>query len=179
MHSRSLFRGLLAAFAAASTSNALEERTTCYSGVFTLISRGSEEPQGQSILEPIASGVAAAIPGSGSNEVVYPALLSFWNSVPTGVTNVQQQMQDYVSACPDGKIVLMGYSQGSYVLATALAGGNFSGQTFTPVASNIAANIAAIVLFGNPARLPGQGETATGTNCATACSDTAVSLGLR
>jgi len=137
MHTHSAFGLLLGTLAAAVSGNALDARSTCYSGVFTIISRGSEEPQGQSILEPIASGVAAAIPNSGSNEVVYPALLSFWNSVPTGVDNVQQQMQDYHASCPDGKIVLMGYSQGSYVLATALAGGNFSGQTFTPVSSDI------------------------------------------
>ncbi|KAK5129497.1 hypothetical protein LTR08_003220 [Meristemomyces frigidus] len=125
---------------ATAAANALEPRTTCYSGVFTIVSRGSEETQGQSILETIVSGVTAAIPNSGSNEVVYPALLSFWNSAPTGVTNAQQQMQDYYDACPDGKMVLMGYSQGSFVLSTALAGGNFSGETFTALASNIGDN---------------------------------------
>ena len=121
-------------------ASSLEERTQCYSGVFTIVSRGSEEPQGQSILEPIASAIASAIPGSGSNEVVYPALLSFWDSAPTGVTNAQQQMQDYYTQCPDGKMVLLGYSQGSYVVAHALSGGNFSGQTWAPIAPDVAQN---------------------------------------
>ncbi|KAK4891476.1 hypothetical protein LTR27_009971 [Elasticomyces elasticus] len=154
-------------------SNALFTRSPCYDGVFTLVSRGSEEPQGQSVLETIAGGIAAALLGSGSNEVVYPALLSFWDSAPIGVTNAQQQLQDYYEQCPDGKIVLLGYSQGSYVLTTALAGGNYSGQSWSPLASNIANNIAAIVLFGDQSRMLGQGTLATGTNCATTCTATA------
>lgn len=122
-------------------SHTLDTRqTTCYDGVFTIIARGSEEAQGQSVLEPIASAVSAAIGNSGSDEVVYPAWLSFWNSAPTGVTNAQQQMQNYYQACPNGKMVLMGYSQGSYVLANALSGGNFSGETWEPIASNIGDN---------------------------------------
>jgi hypothetical protein len=114
--------------------------TPCYSGVFILVSRGSEEPQGQSILEGIASAITSAIPDSGSNEVVYPAWLSFWNSAPTGVTNAQQQLQDYYNACPNGKTILLGYSQGSYVLSTALAGGNYSGQSWSPLANDIGSN---------------------------------------
>lgn len=130
-----LYLGVLPVF-----SNAVRTRSPCYDGVFTLVSRGSEEPQGQSVLETIAGGIATAIPGSGSNEVVYPALLSFWNSAPIGVTNAQQQLQEYYEQCPDGKMVLLGYSQGSYVLTTALAGGNYSGQTWSPLASDIAQN---------------------------------------
>ncbi|KAK4926550.1 hypothetical protein LTR49_006484 [Elasticomyces elasticus] len=154
-------------------SSALFTRSQCYDGIFTLVSRGSEEPQGQSVLETIAGGIAAALPGSGSNEVVYPALLSFWDSAPIGVTNAQQQLQDYYEQCPNGKIVLLGYSQGSYVLTTTLAGGNYSGQSWSPLASNIAENIAAIVLFGDQSRMLGQGTLATGTNCATTCTATA------
>jgi len=186
---------LLAATVTAEPDNTLHARSQCYSGVFTLVSRGSEEVQGQSVLETIASGVTSAIPNSGSNEVVYPALLSFWNSAPTGVTNAQQQMQNYYSSCPDGKMVLMGYSQGSYVLATALAGGNYSGQTWAPLADDIGKNselrlslrdealrmliamceVAAVVLFGDPSRDIGQGTMAEGTNCETACTATSVS----
>jgi len=118
----------------------LSPRTQCYSGVFTIVSRGSEEPQGQSILEGIASAIAAAIPGSGSDEIVYPATLSFWDSAPTGVDDAQQQMQDYATQCPEGKMILLGYSQGSFVLATALAGGNFSDQSWPPIADDVGAN---------------------------------------
>lgn len=132
---------LAATFASATHPHpAAKRQTTCYSGVFTLVARGSEEVQGQSVLETIASAITAAIPNSGHNEVVYPALLSFWNSAGTGVTNAQQQLQDYYQACPDGKTILLGYSQGSYVLANALAGGNFSGQSWSPLASNIGDN---------------------------------------
>jgi len=138
MRSHTLFAfGALLTTASAVPDQLLPTRDTCYSGVFTIVARGSEEPQGQSVLEAIVGNVTAAIPNSGSNEVVYPALLSFWDSAPTGVTDAQQQMQDYHAKCPDGKIVLMGYSQGSYVLSTALAGGNFSGQTWAPIASDI------------------------------------------
>ncbi|KAK3068468.1 hypothetical protein LTR53_013923 [Teratosphaeriaceae sp. CCFEE 6253] len=174
-------------------SHGLVPRTQCYSGVFVLVSRGSEEPQGQSVLETIASGIAAAIPNSGSNEVVYPATLSFWDSAPTGVTDAQQQMQDYASQCPTGQMVLLGYSQGSYVLATALAGGNFSDESWSPIATDVGQNgrsnamagvwcgeadgvyrpVAAVVLFGDPNRVLGQGTAAIGTNCAETCTATA------
>ena len=120
--------------------NTLDTRTTCYSGVYTIVSRGSEETQGQSVLEGIATAIEAAVPNSGSNEVVYPALLSFWNSAPTGATNLQQQLTDYKAACPDGKIVLLGYSQGCYVITTALAGGNYSDKSWSPISSDIGDN---------------------------------------
>lgn len=143
--------------------NALDTRTSCQSGVFTIVARGSEEPQGQSKLETIVSGITAAIPGSSSNEVVYPALLSFWNSAPTGVTNLQQQMEDYYADCPDGKMVLMGYSQGSFVVSTALAGGNFSGQTWKPISSDIGKNGKQIFQFNDEA------ARLTAASCSRSC----------
>lgn len=146
MSSRSILVATLAATAAAihhnhPKSHALAPRqTTCYDGVFTIVSRGSEEVQNESVLDSIAEAVDSAIGNSGYDEVVYPALLSFWNSAPTGATNLQQQMQNYYDACPDGKMVLMGYSQGSYVITTALAGGNYSDESWDPISSEIGAN---------------------------------------
>jgi hypothetical protein len=128
---------LLAPSLVTAATRTVEARDTCYSGVYTIIARGSEEVQGQSVLDPIAAAISSAIPNSGYNEVVYPALLSFWNSAPQGVTNAQEQMQNYSSACPDGKIVLMGYSQGSYVIQHAVAGGNFSSESWGPIADSI------------------------------------------
>lgn len=144
MHSRDFLSvistTLLATFATALPNSALDTRTQCYSGVYTLVSRGTFEPQGGSVLESIAGNISAAIPGSGSNEVVYPANSSFYSSVPIGVTNVQQQMQDYYSECPDGKMVIMGYSQGAYVMSVALAGGEVNGDSFTAVSADIGKN---------------------------------------
>lgn len=134
------FNVLLATLATA-TPSAVEARTPCYSGVYTIMARGTYEVQGQSVLEPIGGAIAAAIPGSGLNEVVYPANYSFWPSVPVGVANAQQQMQDYYDQCPDGKMVIMGYSQGAYVMAVTLAGGNPSGSDdFQPIATDIGNN---------------------------------------
>lgn len=107
-----------------------------------IIARGSDETQGQSRVEPIATAVESAIPNSGSNEVVYPAAAgsTFYKSVQEGAANAQQQMQDYASQCPDGKIVVMGYSQGALVLSAALAGSNDSGIDVSPLSTDVGNN---------------------------------------
>lgn len=63
------------------------------------------------------------IPGSDSVAVVYPATLqNYQSSESQGVSAMMSDIQGYVQACPNSKIVLMGYSQVSslisiYVLA--------------------------------------------------------------
>jgi acetylxylan esterase len=55
------------------------------------------------------------IPGSDSYAVVYPATLqNYQSSESQGVSAMTSDIEDYVKACPNSKIVLMGYSQVSF-----------------------------------------------------------------
>nr|POE89880.1 putative cutinase [Quercus suber] len=148
----------------------LEPRTQCHSGVYTIVARGTSEPQGGSKLETIVGPLTSAIPGSASNEVVYPADNDFYNSVKMGVRNAQQQIQDYASACPDSKMVIFGYSQGAYVMSLSLAGGDVQGTTFDPISQDIGKNIVSVVMFGDSSRVLGQGTAAEGAGACKASS---------
>lgn len=124
----------------ASTVAAQSTNYTCYDGIFGIVARGSDETQGESVQETIMTAIIDAVGNSGSDEVVYPATDSFWDSADIGIDNAQQQMQDYYTSCPTGKMVLMGYSQGAYVIQGALAGANFSGQYWSAISDEIAVN---------------------------------------
>lgn len=114
----------------------------CYSGVYMILARGTDEPQGGSILETVAAAVEAAVPNSAASEVVYSAITGsgFYGSVADGVNNAQQQMQDYYNQCPTSKMVVMGYSQGALVTSGTMAGTSLGGSYIAPLASNIGDN---------------------------------------
>ena len=79
----------------------------------------------------IAGQVVNAIPGSASQAIQYEASLDFSiysQSLQTGIEPLQQAIRSYADACPEGKIVLMGYSQGAQVVSDALAGDGGDGS---------------------------------------------------
>lgn len=104
---------------------ALSPRVTCYSGVYVIAARGSDEDPGFGATAPVVSGVLAAIPGSGSVAVDYPASVLdplYPTSVTDGINDLISLVNAYVSSC-SGDIVLVGFSQGGNVITDALAGG--------------------------------------------------------
>lgn len=109
---------------AAAVPASLESRqTTCAAGVHLIVARGTFEPQGHSLQDPIVSAIVNKIPGSDATQVVYPASpIDITGSLASGVANAQQQINDYVAACPSSKIVLMGYSQGAQVIGDSISG---------------------------------------------------------
>lgn len=65
-----------------------------------------------------------AFPNSNYEDIVYPATDETGSdSYFVGVRDGAKQIISYAEACPESKIVLMGYSQGAMVLGDVLAGG--------------------------------------------------------
>ncbi len=68
-----------------------------------------------------------------------------------GTQNVCNQVSSFASRCPNTKLVLVGYSQGSKIFDNALCGGGDPNQGIGSTCS-IAnySNIAAVIWMGNP-----------------------------
>lgn len=68
------------------------------------------------IIGSVATQVERRIPGSDSEAVSYPATLySYTTSQRAGTRAMTQAVQSYAQRCPNTKLVLMGYSQVSFV----------------------------------------------------------------
>lgn len=114
----------LAAFALAAPIDLLP-RATCYTGVYVIAARGSEEAAGFGSTASVVTGILSAIPNSGSIALVYPASVLdplYPESVTDGVNAMITLIKSYANSCA-GKIVLVGFSQGANVITDVLAGG--------------------------------------------------------
>ena len=102
----------VAALAGSTLAAPLQNRqVTCYSGVYMIVARGSNEDAGEGTTSQVADLVAAAIPGSGRVAVDYPATITgplYPESVTQGINDAKAKIQAYISACPGGKIALLG-----------------------------------------------------------------------
>jgi cutinase-like protein len=113
------------------------------SDVAVVFARGThQEPGlgniGQAFVDSLTSQVA---PKSVSAYAVnYPANDDYHASAPMGADDASANIQGTVASCPNTKIVLGGYSQGSTVIDLA------SSQLPAPVAGHVAA----VALFGEP-----------------------------
>lgn len=72
--------------------------------------------------------------------VDYPANDDYHNSATMGSNDASTHIQDTVASCPNSKIVLGGYSQGSTVIDLAT----------TAMPPSVADHVAAVALFGEP-----------------------------
>jgi cutinase len=72
--------------------------------------------------------------------VNYPANDDYHNSAPAGANDASAHIQGIVASCPNTKIVLGGYSQGSTVIDLAT----------TQMPPSVADHVAAVALFGEP-----------------------------
>lgn len=100
-------------------------RATCYSGVYVIGARGSEEDPGYGSVASVVNGVLSAIPNSGAIALDYPASVLdplYPESVTDGINTMISLIESYVDSC-GGKIVLVGFSQGGNVVTDTLAGG--------------------------------------------------------
>ncbi|KAI1330029.1 putative acetylxylan esterase 2 precursor [Xylariaceae sp. FL0255] len=141
-----------AALAAAAPLSTLDNRTTCYEGLYIIAARGSDEPAGEGDIQEVSDLITAAVPNSASVPVVYPATIftdgTYPTSVSDGVNNLISLYTSYVDACgSSSKIALLGYSQGGNVVTDALAGGV---DKPTPLSAAYTQYLTAVAVFGDP-----------------------------
>lgn len=73
----------------------------------------------------------------------------YTDSEAGGVRELRKQVQDYLAACPDGKVALAGYSQGAQVVHDAL-------DYFATHNPNLLDNVRAVLLLADPKSDPKQ-----------------------
>lgn len=111
--------------AAVASALPLAPRVTCYSGVYVIGARGTDEDPGFGSTASVVTSVLAAIPGSGSVALDYPASVLdplYPSSVSKGINAMISLINTYTSSCP-GNVVVVGFSQGGNVITDMLAGG--------------------------------------------------------
>lgn len=106
--------------------------------------RGTLEPQfGSLLLTPLGGRIAQE---SGRRttvtELEYPASMAP-NSAVRGVENLTALLNETAAACPDQRLVLLGYSQGARVIGNSLT-------ARAALTDQAAARVDAIALFGSP-----------------------------
>ena len=115
----------------------------CYSGVYVMSARGTDEARDNSSLIPIGNAIVDRIPDSFYTEISYPASFEFIKSSLIGIYNVTEQLITYNFNCPHSKVALLGYSQGSAIFDLVLAGANLGElnntdlSTFIPQGTNL------------------------------------------
>ncbi|KAJ8112540.1 hypothetical protein ONZ43_g5373 [Nemania bipapillata] len=138
--------------AALAAAAPLEPRQTCYSGLYILAARGSNEPAGEGDIQQVSDLITAAVPGSASVAVDYPATIftdgTYVGSVTDGINNIISLFQTYVDACgASSRVVMLGYSQGGNVVTDALAGGV---DKPTPLSTAYTQYLTGAAVFGDP-----------------------------
>jgi hypothetical protein len=80
--------------------------------VHIIVARASGEAPGEGTISSLSTLLKQKIPGATSEALVYPAKMPYSGSIPVGVANMKTAIAKYTQACPTGKLVLLGYSQG-------------------------------------------------------------------
>ena len=138
--------------------------------VEVVFARGTSEAPGVGrVGQALADSLRAQLGGRtvGTYGVNYPATYDFLNAAG-GATDAENRIALMAQQCPGTRIVLGGYSQGAAVV-DMLAGvpplGNRIGNigSAPPLAGSLNGNVAAVVVFGNPATKFGNPVSATGS----------------
>jgi len=133
--------------------------------VHLIVARASGESPGEGTISSLSTLLKQKIPGASSEALSYPAKMPYTGSIPVGVTNMKAAIAKYTQACPTGKIVLLGYSQGGAVLTDTLCGGG--GPQVGPKTPGLTAEegklVKVAVSMGDPRFVPGMSYDA-GTN---------------
>jgi cutinase len=146
-----------------------------------VFARGTSEPGGVGrVGQALADALAPQLGGRsvGTYGVNYPASYDFLTTAD-GAADATAHIVSMAQQCPSTRIVLGGYSQGAAVV-DMLAGvpplGDRVGSigSAPPLPGNAAGNVAAVVVFGNPATKFGNPVSAAGSFSGKAldlCSD--------
>ncbi|KJZ73308.1 hypothetical protein HIM_07312 [Hirsutella minnesotensis 3608] len=151
-----VFAASIAALAAGAASAAAQGNvTSCASGLYLLVARGTTEPPGPGISGDLADNIAEEIKGSEVVSLDYPATLfdpDYKDSVALGARGMHDEVEEYAKLCPRSKIAIIGYSQGAQLTMDAFCGvgdASFGNTTRLP-SDMVKKNVVAIVLFGDP-----------------------------
>ena len=89
----------------------------------------------------------------GTYPINYPASFDFLTSAD-GAADATNHISSMASQCPGTRIVLGGYSQGAAVVdmlgGIPPLGNKLGGELAPPLPNNLAQNVAAVAVFGNP-----------------------------
>jgi len=134
--------------------------------VQNIVARASTEAQGPGVIgalsEEIQKGVKATV---SERSVVYPAALTPYEpSVVKGDEAIKKELTEEVAACPNQKIVLLGYSQGAQIVGDVLGGGGGNksvdgagdGPATAPAAASVTSHVVGVIQYGDPRRIPNQ-----------------------
>ncbi|TIB10121.1 hypothetical protein E3P92_03298 [Wallemia ichthyophaga] len=121
---------------------------------YLLIStRGTGELQGPSAgFRTMISETLNQVPNGEEYDTKYPA--GFDQNTSLGVIDIINKISDGLQSCPDQRYALLGYSQGATTTLDALNSSNLSED-----AKNM---IEAVILIGNPYRMPNQQSNVEG-----------------
>jgi cutinase-like protein len=113
------------------------------SDIAVVFARGTHQDPGlgdvgQAFVDSLTSQVGGR--SVGVYAVNYPANDDYHNSASMGSNDASAHIQDIVASCPNSKIVLGGYSQGSTVIDLATSA----------MPAPVADHVAAVALFGEP-----------------------------
>jgi acetylxylan esterase len=145
---------LLGSMAAASPFDLIDRQLSCPQ-IHILGARETTASPGFGSSQTVVNLVMNAFPGSTSEAIIYPAAggTSYASSVGTGVQSVLNQTRAFATRCPNTKLVLVGYSQGSQIMDDAFCGGP-DGQSLmsstVPIPRDVGAKVAAMIWMGNP-----------------------------
>lgn len=147
-------------FAGAANAPAVAAPGSGCAAVAVITARASGEPAGEGITGALVTQIVNTSKQTVSRaSVTYPASLSnYLSSSAQGTSALKTQLTNQVQACPNQKIVLLGYSQGAQIVLDALGGGGSGilGGATAPVAATVSSHVAAVVSFGDPRHVTGQ-----------------------
>ncbi|KAF5005350.1 hypothetical protein FDECE_8162 [Fusarium decemcellulare] len=124
-----------------------------------VVARGPTEEKGTGVTGNITDSIADRIKGSIVHPLDYPATLLnpfYTKSEKEGVENMQEVLTNYHESCPDGKIAVLGYSQGAQVAGDSICGPDSDSveEKPNPLSTDILKdNLVALILFGDPTHL--------------------------
>ncbi|WP_416446858.1 cutinase family protein [Leucobacter sp. HNU] len=119
-----------------------------------ITARGTGEPVGNQLVTPVARRIAEARPGEMLTvNLIYPADTDINEGGTEGVRRLIDQLNVQAEHCPDQRTILLGYSQGAFVIGDALVGpkDRLIGETVGELTPEAKDRLLAVVLYGDPA----------------------------
>jgi hypothetical protein len=130
-------------------ANAAPPPPTGCADVEVIAVRGTGERAPIGVLGLLADAVTASTPKTvATYGLPYPATSDWVNSVNAGKSLLTQRLTERSAACPNQRFVLLGYSQGAWVVGDSLAGGG--GGWPAPISAQLGTKVAAVVFYGDP-----------------------------